>query len=161
MRLESGLKKEVREMLPIIVYKESFSVRDTQCPVCLSDYQPEDRLQQIPGCGHTFHMECIDSWLSNHATCPICRLSLLPSAKIRGKSVDNRREDIQESSEAGHSGETSARLESSEGSQHTSVVQLRNEESGTVQSNTEGEAKSSISADQLRESVNLFKALRY
>ncbi|KAM1135690.1 hypothetical protein ACFX13_034626 [Malus domestica] len=28
--VELGLKKELREMLPIIVYKESFSVRDTQ-----------------------------------------------------------------------------------------------------------------------------------
>ncbi|CAK9171691.1 unnamed protein product, partial [Ilex paraguariensis] len=28
-RCELGLKKELREMLPIIVFKESFSVRDT------------------------------------------------------------------------------------------------------------------------------------
>lgn len=27
---ELGLKKELREMLPIIVYKESFSIRDSQ-----------------------------------------------------------------------------------------------------------------------------------
>ncbi|AES87565.1 putative transcription factor C2H2 family [Medicago truncatula] len=76
-----GLKKELREMLPIIVYNESFSVKDTQCSVCLLDYQPEDRLQQIPACGHTFHMSCIDLWLSSHSTCPLCRLSLLPTAK--------------------------------------------------------------------------------
>ncbi|KAL4294682.1 hypothetical protein HN51_045497 [Arachis hypogaea] len=76
-----GLKKELREMLPIIVYKESFSVKDTQCSVCLLDYQAEDKLQQIPACGHTFHMSCIDLWLSSHSTCPLCRLSLLTSAK--------------------------------------------------------------------------------
>ncbi|TXG53404.1 hypothetical protein EZV62_022573 [Acer yangbiense] len=29
-RAEMGLKKELREMLPIIIYKESFSIRDTQ-----------------------------------------------------------------------------------------------------------------------------------
>ncbi|KAK7283829.1 hypothetical protein RIF29_13576 [Crotalaria pallida] len=76
-----GLKKELREMLPIIVYKESFSVKDTQCSVCLLEYQSEDRLQQIPACGHTFHMSCIDLWLASHSTCPLCRLSLLASAK--------------------------------------------------------------------------------
>lgn len=27
---EMGLKKELREMLPIIIYKESFSIKDTQ-----------------------------------------------------------------------------------------------------------------------------------
>ncbi|KAF9587129.1 hypothetical protein IFM89_039646 [Coptis chinensis] len=78
---ESGLKKELREMLPIIVFRESFSIRDTQCSVCLADYQAEDRLQQIPVCGHTFHMDCIDHWLATHTTCPLCRLSLLPAAK--------------------------------------------------------------------------------
>ncbi|CAK8575211.1 unnamed protein product [Lathyrus sativus] len=76
-----GLKKELREMLPIIVYNESFSVKDTLCSVCLLDYQPDDRLQQIPVCGHTFHMSCIDLWLTSHSTCPLCRLSLLPTAK--------------------------------------------------------------------------------
>ncbi|XP_059636526.1 RING-H2 finger protein ATL7-like isoform X1 [Cornus florida] len=80
-RSELGLKKELREMLPIIVFRESFSVRDSQCSICLSDYQAEDRLQQIPACGHTFHMNCIDNWLATHTTCPLCRLSLLDSAK--------------------------------------------------------------------------------
>ncbi|CAI9754259.1 unnamed protein product [Fraxinus pennsylvanica] len=80
-RCEMGLKKEVREMLPIIVFKESFSVKETQCSVCLADYQSEDKLQQIPACGHTFHMDCIDLWLATHTTCPLCRQSLLASAK--------------------------------------------------------------------------------
>ncbi|PSS19360.1 RING-H2 finger protein [Actinidia chinensis var. chinensis] len=78
---ELGLKKEYREMLPIIVFKESFSVNDAQCSVCLADYQAEDRLQQIPSCGHTFHMDCIDLWLATHTTCPLCRLSLVATAK--------------------------------------------------------------------------------
>ncbi|XVF63483.1 hypothetical protein PTKIN_Ptkin09bG0090200 [Pterospermum kingtungense] len=82
---ELGLKKEVREMLPIIIYKETFSIRDTQCSVCLGDYQAEDKLQQIPACGHTFHMDCIDHWLSNHTTCPLCRLSVLASPKASDK----------------------------------------------------------------------------
>ncbi|TYH24567.1 hypothetical protein ES288_A03G102200v1 [Gossypium darwinii] len=77
---ELGLKKEVREMLPVIIYKETFSIRDTQCAVCLGEYQAEDKLQQIPACGHTFHMDCIDHWLANHTTCPLCRLSVLTSS---------------------------------------------------------------------------------
>ncbi|XP_010542638.1 PREDICTED: RING-H2 finger protein ATL7-like [Tarenaya hassleriana] len=77
---ELGLSKEVREMLPIVVYKESFSVTDSQCSVCLGDYQADDKLQQIPACGHTFHMDCIDQWLTTHTTCPLCRLSLVPKS---------------------------------------------------------------------------------
>ncbi|KAL9245145.1 hypothetical protein vseg_018828 [Gypsophila vaccaria] len=78
---EVGLKKEFRELLPVIVYKESFSVNDTQCSVCLGDYQAEEKLQQIPGCGHTFHLNCIDHWLATHTTCPLCRLSLISPSK--------------------------------------------------------------------------------
>ncbi|KAJ4953502.1 hypothetical protein NE237_030334 [Protea cynaroides] len=74
---EFGLKKELREMLPTIVFKESGSAKDTQCSVCLGDYQLEDKLQQIPACGHTFHMDCIGHWLATHTTCPLCRISLL------------------------------------------------------------------------------------
>ncbi|VFQ82200.1 unnamed protein product [Cuscuta campestris] len=76
-RCELGLKKEVREMLPVIVFNESFSVKDSQCSVCLGDYQADDRLQQIPSCGHIFHEDCIDHWLSTHTTCPLCRHSLI------------------------------------------------------------------------------------
>ncbi|KAF8025139.1 hypothetical protein BT93_F2092 [Corymbia citriodora subsp. variegata] len=76
-RPEVGLTKELREMLPVIVYKESFSVNDSRCSVCLGDYEAEDRLQQVPACGHTFHMGCIDHWLATHTTCPLCRVSLL------------------------------------------------------------------------------------
>lgn len=73
-------------MLPVVVFKESFLIRETQCSVCLADYQPEERLQRIPPCGHTFHIDCIDHWLSKNTTCPLCRVSLLPTPKTA--SVD-------------------------------------------------------------------------
>nr|GMD26156.1 RING-H2 finger protein ATL7-like isoform X1 [Ipomoea batatas] len=99
-RCELGLKKEIREMLPIIVYKESFSVKDTQCAVCLGDYQAEDRLQQIPICGHTFHMDCIDHWLATRTTCPLCRHSVLTTSQPSRETTHNRAETIPRSSNA-------------------------------------------------------------
>lgn len=50
--------------------------------MCLGDYQINEKLQQLPVCGHTFHMECIDKWLANNTTCPLCRTSLLQAAKV-------------------------------------------------------------------------------
>ncbi|XP_072953230.1 RING-H2 finger protein ATL58-like [Typha angustifolia] len=79
---ESGIKKEVREMLPVVVFKESFLIRETQCSVCLGEYQSDERLQRIPPCGHTFHVDCIDHWLATNTTCPLCRVSLLPVTKV-------------------------------------------------------------------------------
>ncbi|KMZ72577.1 RING finger family protein [Zostera marina] len=78
---EPGLKKEVREMLPVVVFNESFLIRETQCSVCLGDYKSDDRLKRIPPCGHTFHVECIDNWLTTNITCPLCRASLIPTVK--------------------------------------------------------------------------------
>ncbi|CAH8371681.1 unnamed protein product [Eruca vesicaria subsp. sativa] len=85
---ELGLSKELREMLPVVVYKESFFVKDSQCSVCLGDYQADDKLQQIPACGHTFHMDCIDLWLTSHTTCPLCRLTLIPTQSHHTQEED-------------------------------------------------------------------------
>jgi len=75
-------------MLPVVIFKESFLIRETQCSVCLADYQPDERLQKIPPCGHTFHISCIDHWLSTNTTCPLCRVSLLPAPKATSIDLD-------------------------------------------------------------------------
>ncbi|KAL0909900.1 hypothetical protein M5K25_020809 [Dendrobium thyrsiflorum] len=92
---ELGVTKELREMLPVVVFKESFSVRETQCSVCLGDYQAEDRLQRLPQCGHTFHVDCIDHWLVSNTTCPLCRISLIPAIKAAADSVNQEYQENQ------------------------------------------------------------------
>lgn len=47
-----------------------------RCTICLSDYHEEDTLRVLPVCGHSFHAMCIDIWLQQHSTCPVCRISL-------------------------------------------------------------------------------------
>lgn len=91
-----GIKKEVREMLPVVVFRESFLIRETQCSVCLGDYKSDERLKRIPPCGHTFHVDCIDHWLTTHSTCPLCRVSLLQATKA---SIDNLSHTDQTSTE--------------------------------------------------------------
>lgn len=75
-------------MLPVVIFKESFLIRETQCSVCLAEYEPDERLQKIPPCGHTFHINCIDHWLSTNTTCPLCRVSLLPAPKATSTGLD-------------------------------------------------------------------------
>lgn len=43
-------------------------------------------LRLLPGCGHAFHLDCIDAWLRLHSTCPICRISLRTSDGRRAPS---------------------------------------------------------------------------
>lgn len=86
---EHGLSKSFRQGLPIFPYDEHYAAsrEDTQCAVCLGDYQLGEKIQQLPGCVHAFHAECIDEWLVNNYTCPICRTCLLPEGK--GLTVDS------------------------------------------------------------------------
>ncbi|KAL6644614.1 hypothetical protein ACP70R_016222 [Stipagrostis hirtigluma subsp. patula] len=50
------------------------------CRVCLARFEPESVVNRLP-CGHLFHRACLETWLDyDHATCPLCRLHLLPAA---------------------------------------------------------------------------------
>ncbi|XP_012505352.1 PREDICTED: E3 ubiquitin-protein ligase RNF6 [Propithecus coquereli] len=49
------------------------------CSVCISDYVAGNKLRQLP-CTHEFHIHCIDRWLSENCTCPICRQPVLGSS---------------------------------------------------------------------------------
>lgn len=47
------------------------------CPICLEEYGAKEKVRQINLCQHCFHADCIEQWLQNNSTCPICRVSLL------------------------------------------------------------------------------------
>lgn len=73
-----GLEPVVVGSFPTKKYSDEFfaAAKDTQCTVCLAEYHEEDTLRILPYCGHSFHVTCIDIWLQQHSTCPICRISL-------------------------------------------------------------------------------------
>ena len=52
------------------------SSRDNQCSVCLGMFEVGD-INRILPCLHVFHEQCIDTWLLEHATCPICKFSAI------------------------------------------------------------------------------------
>lgn len=52
------------------------SLTRCRCTACLEEYRDDDVLRILPYCGHSFHVTCIDIWLQQHSTCPICRMSL-------------------------------------------------------------------------------------
>ncbi|XP_058108941.1 E3 ubiquitin-protein ligase RHA2A-like [Magnolia sinica] len=49
-----------------------------ECVVCLSMIEEGEEIREI-SCDHLFHRVCLDRWLGyRHATCPLCRGSLIP-----------------------------------------------------------------------------------
>ncbi|CAM0874318.1 unnamed protein product [Alopecurus aequalis] len=53
------------------------------CVVCLAEYEDNDVLRILPYCGHDFHVACIDLWLKQNSTCPVCRVSLRGNPGIK------------------------------------------------------------------------------
>ena len=45
---------------------------DTQCCICISEYEQGDRVARLP-CFHTFHHHCLVRWLESSSLCPICK----------------------------------------------------------------------------------------
>ncbi|CAH1966910.1 unnamed protein product [Acanthoscelides obtectus] len=46
------------------------------CAICIEPYKISDTLRILP-CGHEFHKSCIDPWLLEHRTCPMCKMDIL------------------------------------------------------------------------------------
>lgn len=69
-----GLSKTEIDQLPSYRYKpENNDESDqTTCVICMYDFEAKQNLRVLP-CQHEFHARCIDKWLKNNRTCPICR----------------------------------------------------------------------------------------
>lgn len=77
-RNSTGVSPLVIAYFPTIRFNENMlpSRQDAMCAVCLGEYKEDELLRCLPQCGHNFHVNCIDAWLQQHATCPVCRMSL-------------------------------------------------------------------------------------
>ncbi|KAG1962604.1 RING finger protein [Pimephales promelas] len=72
---KNTLTKAEIERLPIKTYDPAHSAGKTDCQICFSEYKAGERLRILP-CLHDYHVKCIDRWLKENATCPICRADI-------------------------------------------------------------------------------------
>ncbi|KAL0802940.1 hypothetical protein Bca101_058116 [Brassica carinata] len=78
---DSGVDQSLIDKLPVFHYKSiiGLKIASFDCPVCLCEFETEDKLRLLPKCSHAFHVDCIDTWLLSHSTCPLCRSNILLS----------------------------------------------------------------------------------
>ncbi|PON71197.1 43kDa postsynaptic protein [Trema orientale] len=68
-----GLHPSVVRSLPVSSYGGAAPHRVVDCAICLVEFGENDVVKVMPFCGHVFHPLCIDTWLSSHVSCPVCR----------------------------------------------------------------------------------------
>ncbi|XDB67010.1 hypothetical protein ABFV05_020626 [Capra hircus] len=66
----TGLTKAQIENLALRSFGENEAFK--ACSICITEYTAGNTLCILP-CSHEYHDHCIDHWLAEHTTCPICR----------------------------------------------------------------------------------------
>ncbi|KAL2484865.1 RING-H2 finger protein ATL32 [Abeliophyllum distichum] len=77
-RSPAGLDAVTISSLPMFSYGSSAnnyknSSPESECAICLSMFQQEEKVKVLPICHHGFHSECVDKWLRTRSSCPLCR----------------------------------------------------------------------------------------
>ncbi|XP_027368446.1 RING-H2 finger protein ATL63-like [Abrus precatorius] len=82
-----GLDSAIVSAIPLFVH-ETEKTEELECVICLSVIEEGEIGRSLPKCGHAFHVDCIDMWLSSHCNCPICRAPIVMSNNSQLGSVD-------------------------------------------------------------------------
>ncbi|CAO2836640.1 unnamed protein product [Amaranthus hypochondriacus] len=113
-RASTGLDPAILTQFPILSITDipNFDYKKDlmECTVCLGSFEKDETLRLLP-CEHIFHLLCIDRWLMNQTTCPICRADLcimsdeltgpVESGSGLGFVVENDRVEIRREIEEG------------------------------------------------------------
>lgn len=75
------------------ISSKQFNYNDTSCAICIEPHVAGDNVRILP-CKHIFHKKCIDPWLYERQTCPICKLDILKAVGFHHKFVADGSPDM-------------------------------------------------------------------
>ncbi|XP_062074763.1 RING-H2 finger protein ATL79-like [Humulus lupulus] len=82
----AGVAAAALEGVPALVYsaevKTKLAGAETECAICLSEFEEGQGVRLMARCNHGFHDQCIHQWLSSHSSCPTCRSTCLPPSPL-------------------------------------------------------------------------------
>uniref|UniRef100_A0ACD5U7B8 Uncharacterized protein n=1 Tax=Avena sativa TaxID=4498 RepID=A0ACD5U7B8_AVESA len=75
----AGLDADAIAALPEFLYQKEVceEEEETECAVCLAAMVDGEAARRLPRCMHVFHRGCVDVWLREHSTCPVCRAEVV------------------------------------------------------------------------------------
>ena len=75
--VSKGLNKKQINKIPRFIYnKIRYKNIENKCVVCQYEYKNGENLTKLP-CGHIFHTDCVDTWLSGNKICPMCHKEII------------------------------------------------------------------------------------
>ncbi|KAI3712364.1 hypothetical protein L1987_70918 [Smallanthus sonchifolius] len=80
------------DSMPTIKITNRHLNADSHCPVCKDKFEWGCKARQMP-CNHIYHSGCIEPWLVQHNSCPVCRVELPAHGTGRGSSGGGGGED--------------------------------------------------------------------
>ncbi|KAF7229739.1 RING finger protein 150 [Nothobranchius furzeri] len=82
-RLGDAAKKAISKLQLRTIRKgdQETEVDFDNCAVCIEGYKPNDVVRILP-CRHLFHKSCVDPWLLDHRTCPMCKMNILKALGV-------------------------------------------------------------------------------
>ncbi|XP_054900760.1 E3 ubiquitin-protein ligase RNF128a [Poeciliopsis prolifica] len=93
MRTEKRLKSEAKKAigrLEVITLKRGneLTTSDAMCAVCIESYKAGEVVTVLT-CDHIFHKACIEPWLLERRTCPMCKCDILKALGVEEDVKDN------------------------------------------------------------------------
>lgn len=75
---QQGLPREAIEKIRKTKFRRNPQTRpgeEEKCPICITEFADGEEMRQLP-CSHNFHPECVDTWLVQNSSCPICKADM-------------------------------------------------------------------------------------
>ena len=65
------------------------------CSVCMDRSELQDDLRILP-CSHSFHAKCVDTWIINKKTCPLCRTNVLQELERQATEMSAKEAEVKQ-----------------------------------------------------------------
>ena len=90
--------EQLHDVTRVVPYRSlvTDSATTERCGICQDAFQEDSPVRQIRRCGHYYHLSCIEQWLANHQTCPLCMQNVMEVGEREDRTGSNQEQEDEE-----------------------------------------------------------------